>query len=132
MLALVPFAAWTNEPQATEPMKVMQHDGIRFVSGGVGQEEQQELAEQQRQFSLQIEAVRPDGAFLGPVDVRIERPSGDLVLDTHTAGPILLVDLSPGTYRVRAEEAGHRPAGDMVRISESGTQTIVLKLEAKS
>lgn len=119
--------------QAPAPMKAMEENGTRFISGGVGDAEQAELAERMGSFDLRVKAVRPDGAYLGRYDVRIERESGDLVLETRTAGPVLLVDLAPGTYRVRADEAGRSAAGARVEISDGmEAQTLVLRLEEQS
>jgi hypothetical protein len=78
-------------------------DGRAYVSGGIGLEERAELQAARTDFSLRIVvAARGSGAFLSDVPIRIDDAEGRRVLDIKTAGPVLLVDLAPGRYRVEA------------------------------
>lgn len=78
-------------------------DGRAYLSGGIGLEERTELQAARNDFSLRIVvAARGSGAFLSDVPIRIDDAGGRRVLDIKTAGPVLLVDLAPGRYRVEA------------------------------
>jgi hypothetical protein len=78
--------------------------GIAYVSGGVGESEQQALREGAPAYSLWLTtATRSGGAFLAGVRVRIvEAGSRHPVLEHTTDGPWLFVALPPGRYDVEA------------------------------
>lgn len=78
--------------------------GVAYVSGGIGQDEQQALQAERRAFSFWLTtAVRRSGAHLAGVLVRIrEADSGRLVLDHRMDGPWLFAQLPVGRYEVEA------------------------------
>ncbi len=78
--------------------------GVAYVSGGVGEDEQQLLHGQRRDYSFWLTtAVRRTGAHLAGVLVRIrDADSGLLVLDTRMDGPWLFAKLPLGRYEIEA------------------------------
>lgn len=78
--------------------------GVPYVSGGVGQDEQQELHARRRDYSFWLTvAVRRSGAHLAGVLVRIrEADSGRLLLEHRMDGPWLFAQLPVGRYEVEA------------------------------
>jgi hypothetical protein len=78
--------------------------GVAYASGGIGQDEQQALHAQRREYSFWLTtAVRRSGAHLAGVLVRIrEADSGRLVLDHRMDGPWLFAQLPVGRYEVEA------------------------------
>jgi len=78
--------------------------GVDYVSGGIGQDEQQALHAQRRDYSLWLTtAVRRSGAHLAGVLVRVrEADSGRLVLEHRMDGPWLFAKLPVGRYEIEA------------------------------
>ena len=83
-----------------------QDRSVRALSGGAGSDEATQMRQQQSRYSAAMIFARPGGEYLADVKVRITRADGTLVYEHPAAGPWLLIDLPPGHYRVRAEQAG--------------------------
>ena len=104
-LALCSGAAWTQEgsegrsaPQASE--------AVKYLSGGAGDEERSQLMAQWPQFPLLIVFSAGGGDYAVPDSVRITNARGTPVLEVGQAGPMLMVNLPPGDYRVQARVGG--------------------------
>ena len=61
-----------------------------------------------RDFPLTIAVAATSGAYLADSRIRIEDGRGETVLDAQLAAPYLLVDLTPGKYKVEATLQGKR------------------------
>lgn len=92
-------AVAADDPLSVE---VKEKNSVAFVSGGVGVEQQREIEEKGRDFSLKMTFATPDGHYLGGGKVKIQR-GDETVLDVASQGPIFFADLEPGDYRVTAE-----------------------------
>jgi hypothetical protein len=72
---------------------------IRYISGGIGDDEKDELASRAKDYNLKImTAQRKTGIFLSDCRVVLRR-SEAVVLDTVMEGPQLLARLEAGNYR---------------------------------
>lgn len=90
-----------------EEMQVESYNDIDYVSGGIGDSEQQALQELASDFNLGlIFAVRESGNYLNDIGVQIQDSAGEVVLETTSKGPMLYADLEPGTYTVEASGYG--------------------------
>ena len=80
--------------------------GITYVSGGVGQGESKAMkaAEKNYPLSLTLSAGKRD-EYLANVPMTIKNAKGKTLLDAK-AGPIVLVKLPPGKYRIAATRRG--------------------------
>lgn len=78
--------------------------GVRYVSGGVGQEEALTLRENRAAYTLWLVTATARGsAWLSDVQVRIrQRDTGAVVLEHRLDGPWLMADLPAGQYRIEA------------------------------
>jgi len=77
-----------------------------FHCGGVGAEDQQRMKAEAAQHALMLTFATTGGAYIADVDVEI-RHGGQVVLQGHCAGPIMLVDLAPaGSYEIAATSQG--------------------------
>jgi type 1 fimbria pilin len=77
-----------------------------FRCGGVGTEDQQRMKSEAAQHALMLTFATTGGAYLADVDVEIHR-GGQVVLQGHCGGPIMLVDLAPaGSYEITATSQG--------------------------
>jgi hypothetical protein len=88
------------------PPEVKRFDGIAYVTGGVGTDEQQALRKVGRADDLQLVFARRDGDYLADVAVTITGAGGKQVLKTVSDGPWLFAELPPGRYAIAAEFDG--------------------------
>ena len=80
----------------------------RYIAGGIGLDESEQMKASARDFALTITVAATSGAYLADSRIRIEDARGQLVLDRQLDAPYLLVDLAPGTYKVEATLQGKR------------------------
>jgi hypothetical protein len=80
----------------------------RYVAGGIGLDESEQMKATARDFPLSIVVAAKSGAYLADSHIRIEDAGGKVVLDRQLNAPYLLVDLSPGKYSVEATLQGRK------------------------
>lgn len=82
--------------------------GGSFLSGGIGNEEQQALQDRKNSYNLRLTfAQSRTGEYLAGLEVVIERLDRKLVLGPYQdCGPMFYVRLEPGLYRVNATYEG--------------------------
>jgi hypothetical protein len=97
---------------------------ISWVSGGVGDQEQERLKEVAKDFNLRVTLANPAGEYLGGAHLEIRDRGGKTVLQAESEGPLFFAKLAPGSYTVKASEAGDAEQ-KTVEVG-SGTQTAVL------
>ncbi len=74
-----------------------------YANGGIGKDEEAYLRRLAKDFSLHIEfSERKDNEFVADASVVITDTRGNPVFMLGDAGPITLVNLQPGRYRVAA------------------------------
>jgi hypothetical protein len=79
----------------------------RFMSGGVGQDQQALMRAAAKDFNLRFEfSERSDDEFIVGSDLRITDLQGNPVFALPSAGPMVNVDLPEGRYRVSASFHG--------------------------
>ena len=113
----------------TEPTVLMQH-GIAYVSGGIGEDEVAAMNKMAAQYSLRVMVAAPSGEYLSDVDVSIASAAGKPVFSARTDGPILLVRLPAGHYRVSAT-SGQASVTHTVVVPAHGTARLDLHLKAQ-
>ncbi|WP_119422293.1 carboxypeptidase regulatory-like domain-containing protein [Desertibaculum subflavum] len=106
------------------PLDVQSFAGGRYVTGGVGDDEQAQLRELQRDFNLRLVTAQREGDYIANADVTILR--GDqTVLEATMRGPVLLAKLEPGTYRLHAVVDG-RPQERTVEVRSGILQNVLM------
>lgn len=85
--------------------EVQMHDDITYVTGGFGQEESCAMKAAAGNYNLMLTFAERDGSYVADVNVQIIDSSGRTVLQT-LSGPLLLVDLPAGKYRIAADYNG--------------------------
>ena len=77
--------------------------GVRYISGGVGEGERTELNNLSNQFNLRLLfAMQGSGEYLSAVRVNILDTQGGSVLNVQSKGPWFFAQLEPGDYIVEA------------------------------
>lgn len=89
----------------------VQHSGdISYISGGIGQDEIDAMKAVTAQYALQMTFFSHAGSgkdtYNAPAELTILKADGSPVLDLKPDGPLLLVDLPAGRYRVTASNGG--------------------------
>lgn len=97
------------------PIELVSVGDISYLSGGIGDEENEQLKAQENNFNLRILITAPGGAFSSGVTLRIVSASGKEVLAIDNAGPKVYVKLPAGSYK-------------LLTTSGSGTQTTEVKV----
>ena len=84
-----------------------QQNGITYINGGVGQEEQAALKSQRADYNLLLTfATRQSGAYRSDVQLDITDAKGTSLLSVANTGPMFYARLPPGTYRISAAAEG--------------------------
>jgi hypothetical protein len=112
-------------------LMIQEQNGISYVSGGIGDDQQNALARASNQFNLKLTMSMRDGKYVGGGDVRIADASGKSVLETRANGPLFLAKLPPGKYKVHVNTEGQAFTRD-VTVSSSGQQQVSLTVPASS
>jgi hypothetical protein len=100
----------------------------RFLMGGVGVEEVEQMRQQAGQFPLQLIVAARTGAYLADTQIRISSAQQGPVLDTTLNAPWLLVDLPPGNYSIEATHGGQTQQRRLT-VGPGGRQHIVLQFD---
>ncbi len=79
---------------------------IVYLSGGIGDEERDEIRSRERNFNLKLLFSERNGSYLGDVDVVLLNTKGDTVFDVKSVGPFLLMRLPGGSYVIKASMNG--------------------------
>jgi len=81
---------------------------VSFVSGGVGEEERQEIGKLAPAYSLELlfATKGSPNEYLADIKVEIKDKNGNVMLDTVAQGPFLLAKMPPGRYSVNADNDG--------------------------
>jgi hypothetical protein len=87
---------------------------VTYLSGGVGSDEAMALKQAQKRYPLSMTFSEGNrGEYLSDVHVTITNKDGNTILQAVSDGPIMLVDLPAGDYRIDAQANGrtlHRDA----------------------
>lgn len=93
-------------PRASLPQPRTDH-GVTYLSGGIGHEEALAMKAEAKHYPLSMvfsEGKR--GEYLANVDVTIRNSLGRIVLTTVSDGPIMLLKLPAGEYKIAATSNG--------------------------
>jgi hypothetical protein len=100
------FAAGTVSAQEPVPQPRTE-GGITFISGGVGMEERDALKKVEGDYNLRLLfAAQGSGEFVADVKVTIRDTKGKTVLEVASVGPRFFAKLTPGSYKITAENNG--------------------------
>lgn len=107
-----------NVGQPARAAEVFNPGNIAYLSGGIGQDEQQMLKSAEAQYPVKVVFANTNGAYMSDVDVTVNDAAGEKVLGLTTDGPVLLMDLQPGTYTLSADDGGQVKT-QKLQVSES-------------
>ena len=93
-------------PETIPAPTVLEYQGVRYLTGGVGEEERADILGQAREFNLKLVFAEKSSDYLSDVAVVVTAGGGRKVLEATTDGPMLFAKLPPGRYRVTATANG--------------------------
>jgi len=94
-------------PAAFAAPTPQQQNGITYINGGVGQEEQTALKSQRADYNLLLTfATKQSGAYRSDVQLDITDAKGTNLLSVANTGPMFFAKLPAGTYRISAAAEG--------------------------
>lgn len=106
-LAVVIIATALATGTLAQPVeRIMSRNGILYVSGGVGVASEERLKTLEPQFNVKLVFTLATGNYLADVRVALTDPAGKLLLEHVTDGPIFMVRVPAGGYRVTATYRG--------------------------
>lgn len=84
-----------------------QQNGINYINGGVGQDEQNAMRALRADYNLLLTfATKQSGAFRSDVQLDIMDAKGTTLLSVPNTGPMFYAKLPAGTYRISAAAEG--------------------------
>ena len=84
-----------------------QQNGVTYVNGGVGVEEQAAMKAQRADYNLLLTfATQQSGAYRSDIQLDIMDAKGTDLLSVANVGPMFFAKLTPGTYRISAAAEG--------------------------
>lgn len=89
------------------PLEIMTtQSGVRFVSGGIGDEEMQQLKMIAPEYNLQVMLSAGKGEYISGVTLRVLDEKGAQILTVQEAGPYFYARLPAGIYYVETSVTG--------------------------
>lgn len=85
---------------ATQAME-KSYQGVRYLSGGIGDEERNEVLAREKDFNLKLLFAEKAGAYVADVHVVVLNAKGQVVVEELSGGPFFLTALPAGNYRVK-------------------------------
>jgi hypothetical protein len=107
LAAVILTACLTPAVVLAAPLTPKQQNGITYVNGGVGEEEQAAMKAQRADYNLLLTfATKQSGAYRSDVQLDISDAKGGNLVTAANTGPMFFAKLPPGTYRVSAAAEG--------------------------
>jgi hypothetical protein len=121
-LLLTPLIALAAGSAFAAPLAMKEERGLRWVCGGAGVEERQEIAALEREANLRLLFVtQKRGGYLADVEVALSgRGASAPSLKFTSEGPICLLKAPAGSYTVQAEYAGKQRSAQVTVAADPG------------
>ncbi|MFY9287421.1 MAG: hypothetical protein WAO98_02840 [Alphaproteobacteria bacterium] len=97
-----PAPHMSNYQSVLQPMQI---GGIWYVTGGIGDEERDELKAVKGDYNFHVMSASKNGAFEGDTHIAISDRQGNQLLNT-AIGPLFYAKLPAGSYAVEASNNG--------------------------
>ncbi|MFW0777674.1 MAG: hypothetical protein ACN2B6_08160 [Rickettsiales bacterium] len=80
------------------PLTVMSNGTMKYVTGGIGEEELLQLKNMENDFNVRMLIASKDGQFVGDATVRVVDTKDTVLFTVPEAGPYFYVSLPAGKY----------------------------------
>src|SRR5262245_57436583 len=99
--------------------------GYRFMTGGIGTEERNEMMQFANQYNLALSFAARSGQYLSDVNVVIIDSRGREIVNTISAGPLFYAELPRGRYNIKV---AYGSWSEEIRELEVGSGHLVSKV----
>jgi hypothetical protein len=96
----------TESNQSGQALQPVNTGSTVYITGGVGDEERNEIQTARPNYNLWITSSTRDGAFVGDTHITVSDHQGNRLIDEAAAGPLFYARLPAGSYIVTAEAHG--------------------------
>lgn len=106
---LITSIAYLSPAAAQGRVEEKSQGSVRYATGGIGADEVAAFKAAAPQYPLELlfaQKASPNDVYLSDVKVTVKAASGQVLLDTVSAGPFLLARLPAGKYRIEADSDG--------------------------
>ena len=106
---LITSIAYLSPAAAEGRAEEKSQGSVRYATGGIGADEVAAFKAAAPQYPLELlfaQKASPNDVYLADVKVIVKSASGQVLLDTVSGGPFLLVRLPAGKYRIEADSDG--------------------------
>lgn len=110
------------EEEALEPRFA---NGVPYLSGGIGYEEREAIDRARKNYNTKLVLAESSGSYISNVSLTVATVLGEPVVTLSGAGPLLLLQLPPGSYLVTTDYEG-RKAQKRFDVSDNVAQTVVV------
>lgn len=127
LLILTVTFAWNSVfAEFWAPVRQQSYYGVRYVTGGVGFEEQEYLKskELRSQYTLEVVTASKVGSYISDALVSVTEKSGESLLNVNMDGPLLLAMIPDGSYSVNVTIGSQQQKRD-VTIKQGRLQRVV-------
>lgn len=100
--------------------------GILYVSGGIGETEQQQLRAHEADYNLKLIFTLTEGNYLADVNVVVSDAKGGKLVEHQAGGPFFMAKLPAGRYTVAATYEG-KTVKRNVQVGGKGLRTEYLR-----
>ncbi len=110
----------------TEVPESQNYQGIQYITGGIGSEESDAMLELGKKWPLTLEFSQDHpqrSLWVADVEVKITNQKQKLIFAAISDGPILLINLEPGTYNMEFVFE-KRPLKRKIKIEEGQPQKL--------
>ncbi len=132
LVVSLPLAAAAYQPGQPLPPEALHGprlmtapSGVRYINGGFGAPERHQMLAQAAGFTLRLEFTEGGHPYVSGVLVGIDGRGPGRTLHLQNAGPMLLANLPPGSYRITGTLDG-RTVSTVVNLG-SGMQRVILR-----
>ena len=112
LLALVVAAYWaplwaeTVDAVAKQNVTSAPQEQLPWISGGVGGEARDEMRKSAAAYSVHLMFSNHQGSYLADIPFTVSKPNGLELYSGVSAGPLLYLNLPPGTYQIAVQLDG--------------------------
>ncbi|MBA3695378.1 MAG: hypothetical protein H0W85_01090 [Methylotenera sp.] len=123
---------FTTVPAIADQGKVLTtSSGIKYFTGGIGEEEATAMRRMAKDFSLNLVFSEGGGGKITGVNAVIYNTQGEVVFRIKNANPMLYVNLPSGKYRVLANYGGEKQ-GYIFEVNATTNKKLILNWESNS
>lgn len=116
----------TNQSSFAQVRQDLYMNQLPFITGGFGNEEQNEIKQHAEQFNLHLTfAEEADRAYAAGVKVNITDAKDNEVFKDENTGPLLYLKLNPGKYTLNLDYKGQVKT-QSIEVDSNKTQEIVV------